>query len=235
MALAEELAHPNTTALAYATDGILASLCRDWSNTRGRAERALDISQEHGYPVWDALSRCELGLALTRLGKPEQGIAQLEQGLLGWQATEMLSLRSQLDAWLVEAYMIAGRTQAGLIRVDETVAYVAESRECLWEAELHRLRGELLLRAMQVEGEVVVRSEAEVERAYWQAIEVARRQRAKSWELRATMSLARLWQRQGRRHEAQELLAEIYGWFTEGFDTGDLVEALALLGELSEA
>jgi predicted ATPase len=227
VALAEQLEHPYTLTLANITDSVVASLCRDWPTARERAERALGISQEHGFPIGEALARSELGLALARHGQLERGLAQLERSLLAWRAGEMLGLRSQLLARLVEALLVAGRRRAGLDTVEEVLELVATSQECLWEAELHRLKGELLSLETGTGGE------AEIERAYRQAIEVARRQSAKSWELRATMSLARLWGRQGRRAEARDTLAEIYGWFTEGFDTGDLMEAAALLEELS--
>jgi predicted ATPase len=105
---------------------------------------------------------------------------------------------------------------------------VEQTDERLWEAELYRMKGELL----STQGDEA-ETQVEAERLYWQAIEVARRQRAKAWELRATTSLARLWQAQGRTDEARQLLAEVYGWFTEGFDTPDLQEARALLDELT--
>ena len=107
--------------------------------------------------------------------------------------------------------------------------------ECVHEAELYRLKGELTLQKFQVPGAKVQGSkspEAEAEECFLQAIEVARKQQAKSWELRAVMSLSRLWQQQGKKEEARQLLAEIYGWFTEGFDTKDLQEAKVLLEEL---
>jgi predicted ATPase len=114
--------------------------------------------------------------------------------------------------------------------LDEVLALVEETDERHWEAELYRLKGELLL-MQRAKAEAKV--EVEVERQFWQAIEVARWQRARSWELRATTSLARLWQGQGRTDEARELLAQIYGWFSEGFDTPDLKDAKALLDELT--
>ncbi len=113
----------------------------------------------------------------------------------------------------------------------EALVVVDKTGERVHEAELYRLKGELTLRS-KVQG-LKAEVEAETERCFWQAIEIARRQQAKSLELRAVMSLARLWQQQGKRDEARHLLAEIYGWFTEGFDTKDLQEAKALLEELA--
>ena len=107
----------------------------------------------------------------------------------------------------------------------EALAVVDKTGERLWAAELYRLQGELTLAQSSVQ--------KEAEECFWKAIEIARRQQAKSWELRAAMSLSRLWQHQGRQQEAHELLAEIYGWFTEGFDTADLQEAKELLEHLT--
>nr|NIO71038.1 tetratricopeptide repeat protein [Anaerolineae bacterium] len=125
-----------------------------------------------------------------------------------------------------EAYGKAGQAEEGLSVLAEALALVEKTGERYYEAELRRLKGELLL----MQGD-----EAEAEASFDKAIEVARRQQAKSWELRATVSLCRLWRKQGRVDEARQMLAEIYGWFTEGFDTADLKEAKALLEELSRS
>jgi len=132
---------------------------------------------------------------------------------------------------LVEAQAKAGHPEEGLTTLAEALALVEQTAERHWEAELYRLRGELLL--MQGDDAEAEASLHKAESCFQHAVEVARRQRAKSWELRATVSLCRLWQKQGRMDEARQMLAEIYGWFTEGFDTPDLQEAKALLEELS--
>jgi predicted ATPase len=134
---------------------------------------------------------------------------------------------SHLLALLAEAYGSTGQAEEGLNVLAEALAFVRSSNERYYEAEIYRLKGELLL----MQGG----DETEAEASFHKAIEVARRQSAKSWELRATVSLCRLWQKQGRRDEARQMLAEIYGWFTEGFDTPDLKEAQALLEELSRS
>lgn len=126
---------------------------------------------------------------------------------------------------LAEAYVKAGQIEEGLAALKEVLDFVEKTEERCYEAEMRRFKGGLLL----MKGE----SEAKVEDCFHQAIEIARRQQAKSWELRATMSLARLWQKQGKKKEARKRLAEIYDWFTEGFDTPDLKDAKALLEELS--
>ena len=131
--------------------------------------------------------------------------------------------------WLVllaDAYGKVGQAEDGLTALNEALARINNTGEGWWEAEVHRLKGELLL-ARSAE------NETEAETCFHQAIEVARRQLAKSWELRAAMSLGRLWQKQGKKAEARALLQEIYGWFTEGFDAADLKEVRALLEALS--
>src|SRR5262249_19108297 len=131
-------------------------------------------------------------------------------------------------ALLAEAYRRGGQAEAGLRMLAEALAAAHSTGERYYEAELYRLQGELLLLRSAAE-------HTEAETCCHQALDVARRQQAKGFELRAAMSLSRLWQGQGKRAEARELLAPIYGWFTEGFDTADLQEAKALLAELGQA
>jgi predicted ATPase len=144
-------------------------------------------------------------------------------------------MRQQLEASFMGTYFLAllaeahekgGQAEEGLSILAEALALVHKTEERFYEAELYRLQGELLLTQP-------MRQIAEAEACFQQALDVARHQQAKSLELRAAMSLARLWQHQGKQHEAYQLLAEIYGWFTEGFDTADLQEAKALLAELT--
>jgi predicted ATPase len=150
----------------------------------------------------------------------------MHQGLSAWQAT---GARLAWPGWLLllaEAYGNAGRVGEGLRVLAEALAAVHKSGERRWEAELYRLKGELLLVLSQ-------EKEAEAEACFRQSLAIARCQQAKSLELRAAISLSRLWQQLDKCKEARELLAPIYGWFTEGFDTADLQEAKALLEELS--
>jgi predicted ATPase len=165
------------------------------------------------------------GWALALQGQGEEGIAQIQQGLAAFRAAGAELDRPRWLTLLVEAYRQVEQTEAGLTVLAEALATVHKTGERRWEAELHRLKGELLLRQAS--------PTEEVEACFRQALEIARRQQAKSLELRAAMSLARLWQQQGKRAEACELLAPIYGWFTEGFDTADLQEAKALLEALA--
>ena len=165
------------------------------------------------------------GGALAGQGQGEAGIAHMRQGLAGWRAVGSEVGQTYYLAFLAEAYGNVGQAAEGLNILAEALAFAHTTGERCWEAELYRLKGVLLLRLHPS-------SPATPEECFRQALDIARRQQAKSLELRAAMSLARLWQQQGQRAEAHELLAPVYGWFTEGFDTIDLQEAKALLAEL---
>jgi predicted ATPase len=162
------------------------------------------------------------GWALTVQGQAGEGMTQMHHGLTTWRAMRIEAGLPYWLAMLAEAYERTGQVEAGRGVLAEALALVGTTEERWWEAELHRLTGELLL-ARSTENAV------EVEACFHQALDIARRQEAKSLELRAAMSLSRLWQQQGKRQEAHDLLAEVYAWFTEGFDTADLQEAKALL------
>jgi predicted ATPase len=148
----------------------------------------------------------------------------MREGMVAMQSEGVRCYLPGVLRSLAEAQAKAGHPEEGLTTLAGALALVEQTEGRHWEAELYRLRAELLL----MQGD-----DAEAEASFRRAIEVAQRQQAKSWELRATVSLARLWQEQGRIDEARQMLAEIYGWFTEGFDTPDLQEAKALLEELS--
>jgi predicted ATPase len=164
-------------------------------------------------------SQLQLGVQMTL------GIAPGHQDLATSQATEATRDRSDHLVLLAETFAQVGQITKGLEALAEGLPTVAKNRIRWWEAELYRLRGELLLQQTVVQPE-----EAEV--CFQQALAVARGEQAKSWELRAATSLARLWQRQGKQAAAHELIAPVYGWFTEGFDTVDLRDAKILLEEL---
>jgi predicted ATPase len=165
------------------------------------------------------------GWALAARGHGEEGITQIRQVLAAYRSTGLTRERPYYLALLAEASAEVGQTTEGLEALAEALAMLAKSGVRWWEAELYRLRGELLLQRSTT-------PQGESESCFHQALAVARQQQAKSLELRAAMSLARLWRRQGKHAEVHALLAPIYGWFTEGFDTADLQEAKALLVEL---
>jgi predicted ATPase len=165
------------------------------------------------------------GRALVEQGQVAEGLAQIRQGMADWEATGA-QIRSFTLMLLADAYRHMGHLEEGLRVLAEAEAVAQARGERFMAAELSRLTGELLL-AQSAAHQVAA------ETCFQQALAVARRQQAKSLELRAAMSLTRLWQRQGKRAEARELLAPVYGWFTEGFDTADLQEAKALLEALT--
>jgi predicted ATPase len=150
----------------------------------------------------------------------------MRQGIAAWEATGAAFHCPHHLALLAEPYAKVGQIEEGLEVLSKALEVVERTGERYYEAELHRLRGELL----RMQGET---GDEKVEACFRKTLEVARRQEARSWELRAAMSMSRLWQSRGRREEAHKLLAGIYGWFTEGFDTPDLKEAKALLEDLS--
>jgi predicted ATPase len=184
------------------------------------------------------------GWALTDQGRIEEGMAAMRQGLDTWRRGAQVAQPYWLALW-AEAYRRGGRPLEGLTALSEALALVEKHAERYYEAELYRLQGELLLMLTASGGgvgafpmestaaEADPSALAEAEACFQKALAIARRKEAKSLELRAAMSLSRLWQQQGKRQEAYDLLAPIYGWFTEGFDTADLREAKALLDELS--
>jgi predicted ATPase len=184
------------------------------------------LSTERGFPFWSTLGTILQGWALAAQGQGAEGIAQIHKGLVALRATGAENFRPYFLALLADAYGKMMQVREGLALLDEALALVNKTGERWPEAELHRLKGELLL---SLSGD----NHAEAEECLRQALDVARCQHTKSLELRAAMGLSRLWQQQGKRVEARQLLAEVYGWFTEGFDTADLQEARALLEELS--
>src|SRR5262249_32737714 len=191
------------------------------------ADTAINIATEQGFPFWMAVSALLRGWALVQQGQAQAGIEQMQQGLSAYRATGVEQTRSYWLALLAEGYGTQGESEEGLTVLTEALTHVDTTGERWYEAELHRLKGELLLQQSSD-------NQADAESSFHHALEIARSQQAKSFELRAATSLARLWQQQGKRQEAYDLLAPIYGWFTEGFDTPDLQDAKALLDALGE-
>jgi len=168
------------------------------------------------------------GWALAQQGQTKEGIEQITQGLRAYRATGAEINRSYFLALLAETYGTMEQPEAGLTVLTEALTVMDKTGERWYESDIHRLRGELILKQGTPDA-----LQAEAESCFHQALDIARNQQAKSFELRAATSLARLWQQQGKRREAHDLLAPVYGWFTEGFDTADLQEAKALLDELA--
>ncbi len=223
LVLAQQLAHPLSLAIALYWAAVLHHLLREASPTQARAEAAMTLATDLEFLQQFAQATPLRGWALAASGHGEEGITQIRLAVYG--ATRATRDRPYHLTLLAEACARSGQTAEGLEAVGEALATVAKSAVRWWEAEMYRLRGELLLQPS-------VAQPGEAEACFQQALDVARRQQAKSLELRAAMSLSRLWQRQGKRDDAHQPLGEVYGWFTEGFDTADLQEAKVLLEEL---
>ena len=220
-------AHPLTLTIALNLTAILHHLCREALLTQARAEAVMTIATEQGFPVQLANATPLQGWALAACGRGAEGLTQLQHGLAASQAIGAVRDRPYHLALFAEVSAQAGQTTAGLEALAEALVMLPKSGARWWEAELYRFRGALLLQHAVAQPE-------EAEACFQQALDIARRQEAKSLELRAAMSLVRLWQSQGKRAKAYELLAPVYGWFTEGFDTADLQEAKALLEDLED-
>ena len=224
LALARELDHAFSLADVLCFGGcVFNEMRRDAPALKSNADELARLSEGMGFSSFLGTGACYWGVALTRLGQPQEGIAHMREGMAVRQSVGARCYLSGISGALAVAQAKAGQPETGLTILSETLALVEETDERYCEAELHRLRGELLL----MQGH-----EAEAEASLQKAIEVARHQQARSWELRAAMNLSRLWQKQGKAAQARELLQEIYNWFTEGLDTADLKEAKALLNTL---
>jgi predicted ATPase/class 3 adenylate cyclase len=224
LVLTQQLAHPLSLALALIWATMVHHLRGEAPLTQAHAEAAMTLATDQGFPQQWAQAMTLRGWVLAAGGQGEEGIAQIQQGLAAYQATGVARDRPYYLALLAEASIQAGRTAVGLEALGEALVTLAKSGGYWWEAELHRLKGELLLAHKDAKSKWVEAAEC-----CYQACTMARRQQAKSLELRAAMSLSRLWQRQGKRAEACQVLADVYQWFTEGFETADLKAARALL------
>ncbi|QBR02943.1 adenylate/guanylate cyclase domain-containing protein [Paraburkholderia pallida] len=232
LALARQLAYGPTLAFALAYGAELHQLRGEVALTLERAEAAMAVTSDQGLPYWLAWGIALRGWALTRRDRLQEGIAQMREGLADQRAHGGEEERSYFLALLAESHGIAGDREAALRVLDEAMSIAETAGEHCYEAELHRLKGILLLGA-ENDGNGQSASGNEAEACFRKALELARERNAKSLELRAASSLARRWQRAGMIAEARELLSEVYGWFTEGHDTADLREAKALLDELA--
>jgi class 3 adenylate cyclase/predicted ATPase len=226
LALAQRMAHFHSLALALTWAIYLHQARRELHAVQERVKALVALAAEQGFPYWLALGTILGGWALSQQRQAVAGIAQMHQGLAAYRATGAELFRTYWLALLAEAYGTAGQVQEGLLVLEEALALVDTNGERYWEAELYRRKGELLLQSGvwdAAQGAAV---------CFQQALAVARRQHAKALELRAALSLSRLWHHQGKRAEVYQLLAAVYGWFTEGFATADLQDARTLLDTL---
>jgi predicted ATPase len=223
--LAQQIVHPFSLGFALVLAAVFHQLRREVRAVQECAEAAFSLAMEQGFPHWMAFGSLLRGWARAHQGQVRDGIEQITQGLRAFRATGAELWRPYFLALLAEAYGTLGEPEAGLTALTEALTLVDKTGERHHEAELYRLKGELLLQQNAA-------NQIEAENCFQQAIAIAQNQQAKSFELRTATSLARLWHSQGKRQEAHDLLAPVYGWFTEGFDTADLKDAKALLDEL---
>jgi len=252
--MAQELAHPYSSAMIFFFAAELHYLRREVAAVQERATAARALSTEHAFPFWLSQGTSLQGWTVAECGQREEGIAQMREGLSLYQATGSALGRPYWLMLPTATQGQVGQTAEGLRTLAEAHAAVCASGERYYEAELYRLTGTLTLQQQSKAtlGQVPDKSrtsqdksedtyprplapdpQGEAEGYFLKAIDIARQQQAKSLELRAAMSLARLWQQQGKHHAAHNMLSTIYDWFTEGFATADLQEAKTLLEELS--
>jgi class 3 adenylate cyclase/tetratricopeptide (TPR) repeat protein len=219
-----QLRHSFTLTVGFYNEGLLRYYRREPRVTRELAEAAMALAEEHGFRDFVTWGRALRGWAMTELGQTEQGVAELEAAASSGPNFLFISK----SAMLAQVYLRIGRLDQALAMADEELARIERSGAHFEEPELYRLKGEAILGRDSS-------ATSEAKECFRRAIEIARSQSAKWWELRATTSLACLLRQQGKRDEALAMLAEIYNWFTEGFDTADLKDAKSLLDELSSA
>jgi class 3 adenylate cyclase/predicted ATPase len=225
--LAQQSDHPFSLGYALSAAAIFHAYRREGRAAQAHAEAAIVLAMEQEFPIWTARGSILRGWALAQQGQAREGIEQLRHGLIALRATGAEAMRPYFLALLAEAYGTLNQPEAGLAVLAEALTIIGTTGECWDEPELYRLKGALLLRQS-------ADNHTAAQACFQHALAIARPLQAKLFELRAATSLARLRQRQGKGTEAYQLLAEVYGWFTEGFDTVDLQEAKALLAELSQ-
>jgi predicted ATPase len=251
LALARSVDHPFTLAHACRFAAAFHLSRGEYGAAREQVDATLALSTEHGFRLFLAVSKFHRGWLSAREGRAEEGLAMMREWIEVCRTMRTACLMPTYLAWLAEMYGRSGQPGEGLVVVSDALAVASESGYQHWTAELHRLRGTLTLAAGATaassrsdsrrrdatrDGDEVAAQapvvEQSAEACFLEALDVARRQRAKSLELRAAMSLSRLWARQGKTSDAQALLGDIYRWFTEGFETADLREARSLLESL---
>jgi class 3 adenylate cyclase/predicted ATPase len=220
---AQERGHPYSLVHNLCVLALGSQCLREVQMARDEADAAFVLASEHGFPGWLAVAQVIQGWVLVEHGQGEEGVALLSRGRAGWRTVGGELIQPYFLALLTDACVLAGRADEALVAVAEGLAQVERTAERNFSAELHRLQGELLWG----------QDPAEAEACLQRALAIARAQGAHALELRAAVSLSRLWQQQGKRADACHLLAQTYGWFSEGFDTTDLRAAAALRAALS--
>jgi predicted ATPase len=231
LSLTRTLSHPASIIYALAWTSFLHQLRQEAKEAQALVEEEFILLSEQGLANWRGAAAIVQQWALAMQGRQTGVIEAMHEGLATYRASGAENMRSYYLSMLAEVGAVSGQITEGQRAISEALTGVENSGIRYYEAELYRLKGELLLLSRVEEPQVYAQEEAET--CFHRAIYIAQQQKAKSWELRAAMSLARVWQQQGKCPEAHQMLSGIYNWFTEGFDTKDLQEAKALLQELA--
>ena len=222
LTFAQGLSHPFSFAFALCVKVQVHQRRRETTIVQEQAEALITLSTEHGFPFRATVGSMLLGWALAERGEGKIGIARIEEGLATWQTIGARMLSTWWLGLRAEAYGKIGQVEEALTIVVDALRAVENTGERFYEAELYRLKGAFLL-------QLSADNQREAEACFQHSMTIAQSQGGKAWELRTATSLARLWQQQGKRQQAHDLLAHVYSWFTEGFETPDLQEAKALL------
>ena len=223
---AREIGQAVSVMHALLCTNIVFAQCGYYAVAIAQTDEVLVQADASGALFWKAAEMCFRGILLAQTGKASDAVRTLSAGLTAIRSTGMTQYSPTILAYLATAYSELGQFHDAWRSIGEAMSAVQKTNERWWEAEVSRIAGDIALRSPE-------RDTAKAQSYFDRALAVARHQQAKSWELRAAMSMARLWREQGKPQQARELLAPVYGWFTEGFDTLDLKEAKALLEELA--
>ena len=222
---AREIGHAATLMLVLAWTCPIQYYCGKYAALNAQAEELVNLAGEKGALYWKAAGMCAQGLFLHQAGRASEAVQKLNTGIAAWRSTGANLFRPTQLSWLAAAHAELGQFDDAWRCLGDATAAIETSTESWYEAEVHRVAGEIALKLPEPDA-------AKAQARFESALSIARAQQAKSWELRTATSLARLWRDQGKRQQAHDLLAPVHSWFTEGFDTRDLKEAKALLDEL---
>jgi predicted ATPase len=224
---AREIGQAATLMLALHLASIPHIFCGNYATAKALVDELVVLADEKDALFWKAFGMWSNGSLLALTGKAADAVQMITSGITAWRSTGATIFMPLYLTYLARAYAELGQFHDAWRSIDEAMTAVETTKESVWEAEVQRMAGEIALRSPEPDA-------AKVEAYFERALAVARQQQAKSWELRAAMSMARLWRDQGKRKQARDLLAPIYGWFTEGFDTLDLKQAKTLLDGLAQ-
>jgi predicted ATPase len=223
---AREIGQAATLMYALNVTSLFHLVCRNFETASTETDEQITLADEKGAKFWKAMSVSNQGCVLVLSGKASDAVTKLTSGIAAARATGSTMWVPWFQSYLALAYAETGQFGDAWRQIDEAMRGIEKAKEKWCEAETNRIAGQIALKSPKPDA-------AKAQSYFERALAVARQQKAKSWELRAAMSMARLWRDQGKVNEARELLAPVYGWFTEGFDTRDLKEAKALLEELA--